>query len=1032
MAELLRGPVRAARGGRRRAARAGSSRRSTTSTTASSRSRCGPCASEADRDALLTEARILLGLPPHPHLPLVREDFFDGDDYVIAMDWVEGTDLGRILHTDGRPGLPPSLVLRWLADAAAALTHLHTQDPPVVHGDMKPANLILTKGGRVSLVDFGAVVDRRTRPGRRGGTPGLRGARARRREGESTRAARHLLAGRHRVRAAHRRAADRHPPGVGGHRPRAGRPARGGHPRRAGHRPGPPAGHAGRAGRAAAGRLGQLAADRRAHVLPHRHRGLDRPVGGAAGGDGARARAARQDHRRRGRAPRRALPRSRWARATRPCRCSTRPRAAVVAAIDLTRDLAAVTWPPEADAPGPGRAAHRRGRAARRHDYFGPTLNIAARLRGLADGGQVFLSKDTAALVRDHLPRRRVARRPRPAPAPGRAASASRCSRSPRPASTRPRPAPSARTPACSRSAADDADRFFGRDAVVDDLVARLARPPFVAVVGASGSGKSSLLRAGVGRAGRRRRRHHARHRRPPSTASTASRRPPARRRPVRGAVHPGRRRRGPRQPFLDALLRHRHRPVAIGLRADFYGPCAALPRAWPPRSPATRCCSGPMAPDELRRAIAEPARRRRPAARARAGRGARQRGRGRAGRAAAAVPRPAGDVGGARRPHAHARRLPRHRRGDGRHRRHRRPACWRRSTTTDRDARPAVCCCAWSSRARAPTTPAAGRRSPSCDRPATRGDRVDRVLDALGRGAAGDDRRGHGGGRARGAHPRVARSCGLAGRRARRPAAPAPADRGGRGVDGRRPRAERALPRPAPGRGPRVARPPTRTLSEARGGRSSRERGRGGARRSRPRPATNRRLRRSLVGVGDRPRARAGRRRASPSSRAGRPPTPRDHADVARLAAVSRSLVERQPDVGLLLAAEAYRREDSADTRSTLLAAVEAHPLLEGLLYGTESGLEAAVFTPDGRTLATPTSDGRARSCGTRPPAGASRPCATARTSCSTPPSAPTAHARRRRRVARPERRSGQPPAGVGPSRSGGWRTTSRAPPAC
>src|SRR4051812_7568836 len=104
-------------------------------------------ASQADREALLSEARILLEISPHPHLPLVREDFFDGDSYVIAMDWVEGTDLAHVLQARGRPGLAPSMVLQWLADAAAALTHLHTQQPPVIHGDIKPANLILTTGG---------------------------------------------------------------------------------------------------------------------------------------------------------------------------------------------------------------------------------------------------------------------------------------------------------------------------------------------------------------------------------------------------------------------------------------------------------------------------------------------------------------------------------------------------------------------------------------------------------------------------------------------------------------------------------------------------------------------------------------------------------------------------------------------------------------------------------------------------------------------------------------------------------------------
>jgi len=66
--------------------------------------------------------------------------------------------------------------------------------------------------------------------------------------------------------------------------------------------------------------------------------------------------------------------------------------------------------------------------------------------------------------------------------------------------------------------------------------------------------------------------------------------------------------------------------------------------------------------------------------------------------------------------------------------------------------------------------------------------------------------------------------------------------------------------------------------------------------------------------------------------------------------------LVERQPAVGLLLAAEAFRRQDSADTRSTLLAGLEVHPLLAGLLYGV--GIRARrsrVFTPDGKLAGHP-----------------------------------------------------------------------------
>src|SRR5918994_1597171 len=125
------------------------------------------------RDELLSEARILLAVPPHPALPLVREDFFDGEHYVVAMDWVEGTDLARLLHERGRPGLAPSSVLAYLAQAAEALTHLHSQDPSVIHGDVKPANLILTKGARIKLVDFG-LSSAPDAPRRRAGTPGFR------------------------------------------------------------------------------------------------------------------------------------------------------------------------------------------------------------------------------------------------------------------------------------------------------------------------------------------------------------------------------------------------------------------------------------------------------------------------------------------------------------------------------------------------------------------------------------------------------------------------------------------------------------------------------------------------------------------------------------------------------------------------------------------------------------------------------------------------------------------------------------------
>jgi ABC-type glutathione transport system ATPase component len=44
----------------------------------------------------------------------------------------------------------------------------------------------------------------------------------------------------------------------------------------------------------------------------------------------------------------------------------------------------------------------------------------------------------------------------------------------------------------------DESDIFFGRERQTDELLARLARSRFLAVTGASGCGKSSLVKAGM------------------------------------------------------------------------------------------------------------------------------------------------------------------------------------------------------------------------------------------------------------------------------------------------------------------------------------------------------------------------------------------------------------------------------------------------------------------------------------------------------------------------------------------------------
>jgi WD40 repeat protein len=166
-----------------------------------------------------------------------------------------------------------------------------------------------------------------------------------------------------------------------------------------------------------------------------------------------------------------------------------------------------------------------------------------------------------------------------------------------------------------------DADFFFGREQLISELVARSVGAPFVGVVGPSGSGKSSAVRAGL----------------MPALAGGAL--------PgsegwsqtlMRPGTHPmeeidrvaGRSGRSllvvdqfeetftacsdehERAAFVDAITTGgEDRIVVAAIRADFYGRCAEFP-ALARLVGATHVLVGPMAEAELRRAIELPARR--------------------------------------------------------------------------------------------------------------------------------------------------------------------------------------------------------------------------------------------------------------------------------------------------------------------------------------------------------------------------------------------------------------------------------------
>ncbi|HEX8247306.1 MAG TPA: protein kinase [Pyrinomonadaceae bacterium] len=103
-------------------------------------------------EAFEREARLLNSLL-HPVLPHVSDYFTESGGYFLVMQYIEGEDLFEILKREG--SFPIKDVLRWTDSLLDALDYLHSQEPPIIHRDIKPHNLKITPRGDVILLDFG-------------------------------------------------------------------------------------------------------------------------------------------------------------------------------------------------------------------------------------------------------------------------------------------------------------------------------------------------------------------------------------------------------------------------------------------------------------------------------------------------------------------------------------------------------------------------------------------------------------------------------------------------------------------------------------------------------------------------------------------------------------------------------------------------------------------------------------------------------------------------------------------------------------
>lgn len=87
----------------------------------------------------------------HPGVVSIEKTGMTDEAFYLAMEYVPGADLKRILDSHGTPPLTQSL--EWFGEIALALNAIHQAG--LLHRDLKTSNILLRKDGTLALTDYG-------------------------------------------------------------------------------------------------------------------------------------------------------------------------------------------------------------------------------------------------------------------------------------------------------------------------------------------------------------------------------------------------------------------------------------------------------------------------------------------------------------------------------------------------------------------------------------------------------------------------------------------------------------------------------------------------------------------------------------------------------------------------------------------------------------------------------------------------------------------------------------------------------------